>query len=233
MTRRQSFRPASAALAPLLLAAALAIGLQAALAAQSSPLAAAAESQLLAIQTDWPKTNYQTADTDRKSAEFEALAQRADAFAKANPTRAEPLVWHGIVLSSLAGATGGLGALKVAKQARQKLEAAMKIDPSALDGSAYTSLGTLYYKVPGFPVGFGDHDKARELLQSALKLNPNGIDPNYFYGEFLYEEKEYGEAVKLLSWALAAAPRPNRELADKGRRAEIEALMAKAKAKLG
>jgi tetratricopeptide (TPR) repeat protein len=232
MTRRQPFRPAPAALAPLLLAAASAIGLQAALAAQSPPLAAAAESQLLAIQTDWAKTNYQTTDTDRKSAEFEALAQRADAFAEANPTRAEPLVWHGIVLSSLAGAKGGLGALKVAKQARQKLEAAMKIDPSALDGSAYTSLGTLYYKVPGFPVGFGDHDKARELLQSALKLNPNGIDPNYFYGEFLYEEKEYGEAVKHLSRALAAAPRPNRELADKGRRAEIEALMAKAKAKL-
>jgi tetratricopeptide (TPR) repeat protein len=233
MTSYHPFRPTPAALAALLLVAVSTIGLQAALAAPSAPLAAAAESQLLAIQTDWAKTNYQTTDDDRKSAEFEALAQRADAFAKANPTRAEPLVWHGIVLSSLAGAKGGLGALKFAKQAREKLEAAMKIDPSALDGSAYTSLGTLYFKVPGFPVGFGDHDKARELLQSALKLNPNGIDPNYFYGEFLYGEKEYADAVKHLNKALAAAPRPNRELADKGRRGEIEALLAKAQARAG
>ena len=35
-------------------------------------------------------------------------------------------------------------------------------------GSAYTSLGTLYFKVPGWPVGFGDEEKAEELLRKAL-----------------------------------------------------------------
>ena len=59
---------------------------------------------------------------------------------------------------------------------------------AALDGSAYTSLGTLYYKVPGFPIGFGDHKKARQLLEAALKVNPDGIDSNYFYGEYLFDE---------------------------------------------
>ena len=47
-----------------------------------------------------------------------------------------------------------------------------------LDGSAYNSLGVLYYKVPGWPVGFGDKAKARELLQKALAINPKGIDAN-------------------------------------------------------
>ena len=135
--------------------------------------------------------------------------------------------------SSYAGAKGGLGALSLCKEARGNLEAALKINPKALDGSAYTSLGTLYYKVPGFPLGFGDHDKAGKLLTKALELNPNGIDPNYFYGEFLFEQGKYGEALKYLDKAARAAPRPGRESADKGRHAEINALTAKVKAKMG
>jgi len=71
------------------------------------------------------------------------------------------------------------------------------------------------------------------MLQRALELNPNGIDPNYFYGEFLYEEGEYAQALQHLDKAAKAAPRAGRELADKGRRAEIAALTAKVKAKLG
>ena len=35
-----------------------------------------------------------------------------------------------------------------------------------------SSLGVLYYKVPGWPIGFGDKDKARDLLQKALAVNP-------------------------------------------------------------
>ena len=81
-------------------------------------------------------------------------------------------------------------------------------------------------------LSFGGH-KAGKLLKQALELNPNGIDPNYFYGEFLFEEGKYGEALKYLDKAATAAPRPGRESADKGRHAEINALTAKVKAKMG
>ncbi len=202
-------------------------------AASPGPAPAALQSQLLEIQYEWARTNYLTQGESRKTAEFEALLKRAEAFETAFPGRAEPLIWEGIVLSSYAGAKGGLGALSIVKQARSKLDAALKLDPAALDGSAYTSLGTLYYKVPGFPLGFGDHGKARMMLLAALKLNPDGIDPNFFYGEFLFEEGNYAEAIKVLRKALAAPPRPNREIADQGRRGEIEALLAKAQRKLG
>jgi tetratricopeptide (TPR) repeat protein len=189
------------------------------------------DADLLTIQQDWAKANYAIADSDQKEAAFEALNKRAEAFAQANPKRAEALIWQGIVLSSYAGAKGGLGALGIVKQSRAKLEQALKIDPNALEGSAYTSLGTLYYKVPGFPIGFGDDKKAQRHLEAALKINPTGIDPNYFYGEFLFEDGRYADAIVYLNKALAAPPRPNRELADKGRRGEIEALLAKAKQK--
>jgi len=194
---------------------------------------AAFNAELLSIQQAWAKVNYETPAGDARTQAFEALEKRAEKFTQQNPARAEALIWEGIVESSYAGAKGGLGALSLCKEARGNLEAALKINPKALDGSAYTSLGTLYYKVPGFPMGFGDHDKAGKLLTKALELNPNGIDPNYFYGEFLFEQGKYGEALKYLDKAARAAPRPGRESADKGRHAEINALTAKVKAKMG
>jgi len=131
-------------------------------------VAADFESELLSIQHAWDSASYASPDTDTKKRGLEALSERVRAFATANPNRAEALVWQGIVLSSYAGAKGGFGALSLAKQARDSLLAAVKIDPDALHGSAYTSLGALYYKVPRFPIGFGDHDAAAEYLKKAL-----------------------------------------------------------------
>jgi tetratricopeptide (TPR) repeat protein len=201
----------------------------------AAPAAAdpAFDAELLSIQQAWAKVNYDTPAGDARSQAFDALEKRAESFTHQHPTRAEALIWEGIIESSYAGAKGGLGALGLCKEARGNLEAALKLDPSALEGSAYTSLGTLYYRVPGFPVGFGDDDKAGKLLQQALKLNPNGIDPNYFYAEYLFEQGDYAQSLQYLDKASHAAPRPGRELADKGRRTEIAALSAKVKAKMG
>jgi tetratricopeptide (TPR) repeat protein len=194
---------------------------------------AAFNAELLSIQQAWAKVNYETPAGDAREKAFEALEKRAETFTHQNAGRPEALIWEGIIESSYAGAKGGLGALGLCKEARGNLEAALKINPNALEGSAYTSLGTLYYKVPGFPVGFGDDDKARKLLKKALEINPDGIDPNYFYAEFLYGEGEYAQALQHLDKAAKAPPRPGRESADKGRRGEIAALAAKVKQELG
>jgi tetratricopeptide (TPR) repeat protein len=191
------------------------------------------DAELLSLQQAWAEANYRTPPGDARVLAFEQLEKRAEDFTKSHPGRAEALIWEGIIESSFAGAKGGLGALSLAKEARGNLEKALKLDPAALDGSAYTSLGTLYFKVPGFPLGFGDDDKAQELLQKALQLNPDGIDPNYFYGEFLADQGHYAEALKYLQRAASAPPRPGREAADEGRHAEIAALMTKVQRELG
>lgn len=196
---------------------------------QAAP--AAFDAELLAIQTDWATANYSVPENQREAA-FDKLLARAAAFSKQYPQRAEALIWEGIVLSTAAGVKGGLGALGLAKQSRAKLDAALLIDANALDGSAYTSLGTLYHKVPGFPVGFGSDKKAQEYLRKALQINPDGIDPNYFYAEFLYDEDDYAGALKHLEKALKAAPRPGRASADEGRRQDIQKLMAKVRKEL-
>ncbi|CAB3820450.1 tetratricopeptide repeat protein [Achromobacter dolens] len=185
---------------------------------------AALDQGIHALQSEWATIQYQAPERERES-RFETLSQKAHALTAQFPERAEPHIWEGIVLSSWAGAKGGLGALGIAKQAKAEYEAAIKIDSKALDGSALNSLGVLYYKVPGWPVGFGDNKKAESLLQQALAINPDGIDPNYFYADYLIYRSRKVEAVPYLQKALKAPPRPGRETADQGRRADVQALL--------
>ena len=204
------------------------------LSAVSLPSLALTESgqkSLQLLQSRWAEINYQVPAAQRE-AEFAKLAAEADTLVRSNPKDAEFYIWRGIILSTYAGAKGGLGALDLVKQSKASLEQAVALDPKALEGSAYTSMGALYYQVPGWPIGFGDDEQAEKLLKQALQLNPNGIDPNYFYGDFLFRQKRYSEAKLALEKAQAATARPGREVADRGRQAEIAALLAKVQAEL-
>jgi tetratricopeptide (TPR) repeat protein len=182
------------------------------------------------LQRDWEVVRYQTPASERVR-RFELLAEKARQVSATHAGHSEPLVWEGIIVSSLAGEKGGLGALGLAKQAKALYEQAIAINGKALDGSAYNSLGVLYYKVPGWPLAFGDKGKAEELLKKALEINPRGIDSNFFYGEFLIENKRISEGVAYLERALQAPPRSGRNIADTGRRDEIRQLLAKAAGK--
>ena len=197
----------------------------------SSPAFADMQQDIVDIQHAWAKANYDTAEDQQEKA-FEELVRQAQAVADSYPDKAEPKVWQAIVLSTQAGVVGGLGALGKVKEARDLLEAAEAIDPNALDGSIYTSLGSLYYQVPGWPIGFGNDDKAEKYLKKALTLNPDGIDPNYFYGDFMLEEGKPQEAMKYFEKAMNAPQRPNRPLADTGRKREIAAKLTKVKEQL-
>jgi tetratricopeptide (TPR) repeat protein len=180
--------------------------------------------EIAQLEHGWA-TAYYTTPEAQKDAAFSALQAQAHELSSRNPGRAEALIWEAIITSTHAKFQGMLAAGKSAKAARDLLLAAEKIDQGALNGSVYTSLGSLYYKVPGWPLSFGDKDKAEAYLQQALKLNPDGIDPNFFFAEFLVERGDEAQARVYLAKALAAPPRPGREDADAGRRIEIKALL--------
>lgn len=193
---------------------------------------AANASSLLEIQQRWAQINYQIEGDDDKEAAFNDLAIKAQELVNAEPNNPDDLIWLGIIQSSTAGTKGGLGALSLAKAAKKSFEDAITINPSALSGSAMTSLGVLYHKVPGWPIGFGSDKKAKELLVQSYKLNPTSIDTNYFLAEFLYDDGDYEGAKQHLEKAQQAAPRPTRPIADIGRHKEVDALMEKVNQKL-
>lgn len=208
---------------PLFLALIFSLKLQSAYAAEQADNLAA---DIHRLQLDWAKANYELKDEEQSKA-FEHLIEQAKAATEKYADKAESWIWSGIIQSTYAGKAGPLSALGYAKAAKADLEKALSINPDALQGSAYTSLGTLYFKVPGWPLGFGDDDKAEEMLKKAVAINPNGIDSNYFYADFLIEQDEYLQAKKYLLKAQSAAPRPQRPLADKGRQIEIAHLLEK------
>jgi tetratricopeptide (TPR) repeat protein len=186
--------------------------------------AATPEELIKPLQDRWAQIKYQLPEKQQEAA-YHELAAQARVLREANPSAAEIHIWEGIIVSTEAGAKGGLGALSLCKEAKARLDEALRLNDKALAGSAYTSLATLYAKVPGWPIGFGNHDKAEEYFKKALAINPTGIDPNYFYGEYLADRGRHTEARTVLETALKAPARAGRELADSGRRAEITTVL--------
>jgi len=199
---------------------------------------AAAESgsfddELLSIQHEFDDASFSgLSKGDRKSA-FDALVEHAADFSARYPDRVEAVAWNGIVLSTYAGEVGKLSAMKYAKAAREALHQAESMQPAALDGGLYASLGALYAKVPGGFVGFGDDELAAEYFEKALAVDSDNIDSNYFYGEFLLEQEKYERATQVLSKALSAPKVGERPLFDSARRTEIRTMLESARGHAG
>jgi len=190
---------------------------------------AAMNGDVLALQKRWAEVRYQLPEKQRKDA-YKSLAKQADGVVTAQPDSAEAHIWSGIIYSTWAGESGPFGAMKRVKHARKELERAIAIDPNAMDGAAYTSLGSLLYQIPG--IMGGDDELAEKNLRKGLEMNQKDIDANYFYAAFLVDQKRYQEAESYLKAAAAAPARPGRAVADAGRKQEIETLEAKVRSKL-
>jgi tetratricopeptide (TPR) repeat protein len=182
---------------------------------------AAAAEELPDLRHAWAKVYYQTPE-DQQVAAFAALQGRADALVAQHPGAAEPLILKAIILSTFAEAKGSLDALRLVEAARDTALEAAKIDDKAVDAGAYTVLGVLYYKVPGWPIGFGNNKKARGYLDRALAIAPDAVDANYFMGDFLSGQGDKKQARMYLEKALQAPPRPGRADEDAGRKGDIE-----------
>ena len=198
------------------------------LACATPALAAGSMAQdVRAINDSWAHITYEVRGSSTQTRALDALAKQAAVLVQRYPGKAEPLLWQGIVTSEQANRANFLHKLGLATRARDILARAYAIDPRTADGGVAMSLGVLYYKVPGSPIGFGDDVKARKLLKEALALDPNGLDANYFFGDFLYDQGEGATAKTYLQKALRAPRDPSRPVWDAGRRREVQALLSR------
>jgi tetratricopeptide (TPR) repeat protein len=188
------------------------------------------KSELLRLAHDWEHVKLQVSDRDDQERQMASLAQRAGQIAKQYENVPDPIVWIGIITSeqaSIANENGSpIKALELAKRARDILEKVEMTNPDTMDAGAPTTLGVLYDRAPGFPIGFGDKARARHYLEEAIRNAPNGLDANFFYGDFLYKHGEQSEAVKVLEHALTLPELSNRPIWDKSLRAAIRHILS-------
>jgi tetratricopeptide (TPR) repeat protein len=165
------------------------------------------------IESEWASIYYRT-PKQKRGPEYCRLLDRTIILAKLHPKSAEPIIWEAIVKATNADHQDPVSALKAIHEARDLLLKAIDINPQAMSGSAYVTLGTLYYMAPKWPIGFGDEATAEKMLQTALKINPTGIDSNYFYGDFLLSNNRLNEAETYFKRAITVPARKEQLFAD-------------------
>jgi uncharacterized protein (TIGR02996 family) len=181
------------------------------------------------LARSWDHVNFEIPNPNAQITAAEALASQAQAMARSHPGEPGPLIWEAAALLAKADARHDLASLGLAKQARRLLEQAIADGASGEEGAfAHAVLGELYGATPGFPLGFGDRNKARAEFAKALALAPDDIDVNVLYADFLLDQKDPQGALEAAQHALNAPPRPGREIDDKGRRQEAMSVIAKA-----
>jgi len=168
---------------------------------------------LQSIESEWAAIYYKTPKA-RQGEAYQTLLKKTAALEHQHPNAAEPIVWEAVIKATSADHQDAMSALSLVNEAKDLLQKAITINPRAMGGSAYVTLGTLYYMVPKWPIAFGDDDKAKTLLETALKINPQGIDSNYYYADFLLSLDHPEEAKKYFEKAANAPTRPEQSFAD-------------------
>jgi tetratricopeptide (TPR) repeat protein len=180
------------------------------------------------LNDNWAHITYEIKGSSTQTKALDQLAKQAAIVVSRYPGQPEPLLWEGIVTSEQANRANFFHKLGLATRARDLIAKAYALNPRAARGGVAMSLGVLYYKVPGSPLAWGDDTKAGNLLKQALNLDPNGLDANYFYGDYLLDQGNPSAAKPYLQRALRAPRDPARPVWDAGRRREVQALLAKA-----
>ncbi len=192
-------------------------------------IAATLDQELAALARESDTAKFDTPDGDQRAKAFVAVQLHAAILDKQYPRSAEPLVWQAWALIDQSMVLRDFSSLGLLKQARQKLEAALAIDPN--HAGANSTLGSLYFNVPKWPLSFGDRKKGRAYLLKSLAIDPTSGWQNLDYAKCLFKDEDYSGAVKYATITLQSPMRAGSKR-DASLHAEAEALIVKAKEKL-
>jgi len=144
-------------------------------------------------------------DNDHKSRLGKKSWDYGDHAVAVNPNRVEG--WYFAALG-MGNYSLGIGVLKALGQGiegkfKERLAKAESIDPGYFSGGIFTAWGRFYYKLP-WPKY--DPRKSEQMLQRALRVNPDNVRSRVFLAELYEREGHPKEARKLLEEALDRKP---------------------------
>lgn len=179
------------------------------------------EEKAQSLSNEWSGIFYRLPG-DQQAEKYKALLSRIQTLKAQYPQSAEPLILEAITLCTLAAADWGFDSLSRIREAKELLEKSIDLNPKAMEATAFITLGNLYYRLPGWPISFGDDEQALQYLETAIKLDPDGLDANYFLGDYWLSEEEFDKAMPYLEKANQAPIRPYHRLSDMRVKAEAK-----------
>jgi tetratricopeptide (TPR) repeat protein len=128
-----------------------------------------------------------------------------DRAAAANPSRVEGWYFAAVGMGNY---SLGIGVLKALGQGvegkfKERLAKAERIQPRYFSGGIFAAWGRFYFKLP-WPKY--DARKSEQMLQRALRVNPDNVRGRVFLAELHEKEGNPEEARKLLQEAIAHQP---------------------------
>ena len=161
---------------------------------------------------------------DEKKRQLERGIEAGRVAMTARPESPEGHFWMAANMGALADAFGLRQGIKYRTPIRTALEAALKAQPSYLDGSPDRALGRWYFKVPR--LFGGDLKQSEAHLRTALTYKADSVLTLLFLGETLIELDKRADARATLQAAIDVPADPNWLPEDRRFKAQARQLLA-------
>nr|MCH9699039.1 hypothetical protein [Gammaproteobacteria bacterium] len=181
---------------------------------------------LLQLEHRWAEIRYQTPEKQRLQA-FDNELNELSRHPSGCQQSAEYQLIQAMIKGSMAKLQSRLDGLNMIRQIEHHLQTAIKTNPAVMQGMSWTLLGLLYDKSPGWPFSIGDDKAAEQAYQKGLELNPDGVDANYYYGDFLRRKKQSEPARQYLLKASRGKQGHQSEIAFQGRMLDVSRALKK------
>lgn len=149
------------------------------------------------------------ADVESKKSKRIALYnncfETADKALAGNADEVVALYWKAVAMGKLSEERGILNAQRMTRPMENLFLRVITLDEHYDNAGGHKALGRMYFRLPGFPISFGDKKKAIFHLKRALELYPHDIIARAFYAEALYDMGKKQEALQLAE-AIVATP---------------------------
>lgn len=178
------------------------------------------------LEHRWAEIRYQIPEKQRLQAFNNELTEIGKDPSDCQQSATYQLI-QAMIKGSMAKLQNRLDALKMIRQIEAHLQSSIKTDPTIMNGMSWTLLGLLYDKSPGWPFSIGDDKAAKHAYQKGLELNPEGINTNFYYGDFLRRKKKTEQARQYLMKASRSKQGNQSEIAYLGRMQDVKRALNK------
>jgi len=144
-------------------------------------------------------------EKNKRMALYNNCLETADKALAGNANEIVGLYWKAVAMGKLSEEMGILNSLKMTRPMEKLFLRVIALDERYDNAGGHKALGRMYFRLPGFPISFGNKEKALFHLKRALELYPHDLIAKAFYAEALYDMGKKQEAIKLAE-AIVATP---------------------------